>query len=464
MGSRNKWIKISNDSLQDVLDEILTHVGMVGWSQCCWTEENMASKRLFPGHQFSARSRKWTPRLKVTEDSLRLMVRRVQALDQYQNQSRCDMAHMEGVAEKAAVLSSFAKEFCREHPIGMEVVEDRVLKPWAAGDDRIDMELHAALLDRNDDFEIVKHMPCFKTLLGDSLFKAPVNSAQEEVLRDALKRDEYDHLIEKLEYDVKVFEIWQQKCQGVTVARQHARQEHLVAQHKKCVQSVDTFVDGCLRFLTWESCKNSDALLPQILKFRLDAIKKMMGKEVHASEVPTVCLMNWSAPCLFPNNRQSDHMTVLNWALHDNANSVGVIFFPVFSTHKGKTFLEESTALSMLSRNGHNLDHQFSLLFADRCDQRDGRPLLYPARLAFPSHVVDLSKSAIFFHSELRKTGRTSEVKQITGKELKDIEDVAEDGLPIHQHWLRDRREQVLPAGASCSRRGPEEALARRRS
>lgn len=390
----------------------------------------MASKRLFPGHQFTARSRKWTPRLKVTEDSLRLMVRRVQSFDQYHNQAKCDLAHMENVAEKAPVLSSFAKEFCREHPIDMSVVEERALKLWSSGDDRIDMELHAALLDKGDDFEIVKNMPSFKSLLDDSLFKAPVSSAQEESLRDALKRDEYDHLIKKLDYDCKVYEIWQKKCQGVTVARQHARQEHLVAQHKKCLQSVDNFVDGCVRFLTWESCKTSDALIPQILKFRLDSIKKMLGKEIHASEVPTVCLMNWAAPCLLPNTRQNDHMSVLNWAVHDNPNSVGVVFFPTFSTHKGKTFLEETAALNMLSRNGLNLDHQFSVLFSERCDQRDGRPLVYPARFAFPGHLVDLSKSAVFYHSELRKSGRTSEVKQVQGKELKDIEDVAEDGLP----------------------------------
>ena len=102
----------------------------------------------------------------------------------------------------------------------------------------------------------------------------------------SLKRDEYDHLIKNLEYDCKVYDIWQKKCQGVTMARQHARQEHLVAQHKNCLQSVGSFVDGCVRFMTWENCKTSKSLIPQILKFRLDSIQKMLGKEIHASSVP----------------------------------------------------------------------------------------------------------------------------------------------------------------------------------
>lgn len=157
-------------------------------------------------------------------------------------------------------------------------------KIWSSGDDRLDMELHAALPDREDDFKIVKNMPCFKGLLGYSLFKAPVSSAQEESF--SLKRDEYDHLIKNLEYDCKVYDIWQKKCQGVTMARQHARQEHLVAQHKNCLQSVGSFVDGCVRFMTWENCKTSKSLIPQILKFRLNSIQKMLGKEIHASSMP----------------------------------------------------------------------------------------------------------------------------------------------------------------------------------
>lgn len=222
----------------------------------------MASKHLFPGHQFSARSRKWTPRLKVTEDSLRLMVCRVQSLDHCCNQS---------------------KVRCNTHgKCGCEGSSSD--KIWSSGDDRLDMELHAALPDREDDFKIVKNMPCFKGLLGYSLFKAPVSSAQEESF--SLKRDEYDHLIKNLEYDCKVYDIWQKKCQGVTMARQHARQEHLVAQHKNCLQSVGSFVDGCVRFMTWENCKTSKSLIPQILKFRLDSIQKMLGKEIHASSMP----------------------------------------------------------------------------------------------------------------------------------------------------------------------------------
>ena len=184
-----------------------------------------------------------------------------------------------------------------------------------------------------------------------------------------------------------------------------------------------------MRLLCWENSKGSDTLLPQILAFRMEVMKKLRNSGIVA-EVPTVVLMNWTAPCLLPSARQRDHSNVLAWALHDNVNSVGVVFSPTFSYNRGKTFLEEHTGYEMLLQGGHNLDHQFSLIFSDRCDQRDSRPLVYPARFAFPGHVVDLSKSNAFFASELRKSGRTDAVKQLPAKELKEMEDMADDSLP----------------------------------
>ncbi|CAK9096491.1 unnamed protein product [Durusdinium trenchii] len=418
----------------DVLDAVLDHVGALGWPDCAWTEENLSSKRLFPGHQFPSRSRKWMARLKVSDDSLRLMATRVHWVREKAHQAnlgkgKMDGASMEAVAEKAAALHALALEFCSEHPVPLETVKQRVLTEWSQGCERIDCEISAALLEKSDSFQIAQQMPCFKSLLEDSLFRTPVSSAQELDLRDALKKDEYDHLIKKMDYDQKVFEIWRQKCTSVSAARTHARQEHLVSQHRQLQESAEHFVEGCVRLLCWENSKGSDTLLPQILAFRMEVMKKLRNSGIVA-EVPTVVLMNWTAPCLLPSARQRDHSNVLAWALHDNVNSVGVVFSPTFSYNRGKTFLEEHTGYEMLLQGGHNLDHQFSLIFSDRCDQRDSRPLVYPARFAFPGHVVDLSKSNAFFASELRKSGRTDAVKQLPAKELKEMEDMADDSLP----------------------------------
>lgn len=249
-------------------------------------------------------------------------------------------------------------------------------------------------------------------------------------MREALKKDEFDHVLKKMDYDQKVFEIWKKKVGTVQGARLHAKQEHLVTEHRRVAETVESYIDGCFRFLSWEDAKNSESLLPQILSYRMEALKKIRTVPASACDVPTVVIMNWTAPCLFASSRQKDHSNVLAWALHDNQQSVGVIFFPTFSYSRGKTSLEETAALNSLVTGGHNLDHQFSLLYAERNDQRDSRPLLYPARFAFPGHILDLSKNNMFWNCELRKNGRTDPVKQLPSKDLKEVEDISEEALP----------------------------------
>ncbi|CAK9112393.1 unnamed protein product, partial [Durusdinium trenchii] len=218
-------------------------------------------------------------------------------------------------------------------------------------------------------------------------------------LRDALKKDEFEHVIKKLDYDRKVFEIWKTKCAGVGLARMHAKQEHIVNEHRKVVQTVENYVEGCVRFLTWEAHKSADSLIPQLLNFRMEALKKLRNQPQpgSVSDVPSLVLINWTAPCLLPAQRQKDHANVLAWALHDNANSCGIILSPTFSYQKGKTSLEEHAALNVLAQMGFNLDYQFSLLYAERCDLRDAR---------------------------------TEPVKQLPAKDLKEVEDMADDSVP----------------------------------
>ena len=171
-------------AVQDVLDEILNHVGTLGWENCAWTEENLASKRLFPGHVFPAKNRKWQQRLRVSDRSLRIMVLRIHWEQEHQScekrgQKKPDDRACELLAEKAACLVSLADEFCSEHPITMETVQKKILDEWSSGCKRIDMELAAQLLEKSESFAIATHMPCFKALLEESLFRAPVSSSQE---------------------------------------------------------------------------------------------------------------------------------------------------------------------------------------------------------------------------------------------------------------------------------------------
>ena len=48
---------------QEVLAGILKHVNTQGWEQCCWSDDNLSTKKLYPGFQFAGKQQ-WVPRLR----------------------------------------------------------------------------------------------------------------------------------------------------------------------------------------------------------------------------------------------------------------------------------------------------------------------------------------------------------------------------------------------------------------
>ena len=60
-------------------DLILNHVSKEGWDNSCWSDDNLASKKIYPNFQFPAKNRKWLSRDRTSTESCSMMVQRVQA-------------------------------------------------------------------------------------------------------------------------------------------------------------------------------------------------------------------------------------------------------------------------------------------------------------------------------------------------------------------------------------------------
>ena len=176
--------------------------------------------------------------------------------------------------------------------------------------------------------------------------------------------------------------------------------------------------------------------ISDILNFKRDVIAKKLGVVSH--KIPTLVFLNWAAPCVIPAVVQENQLNVLSWALADNMQSCAFTIYPTFSYMKGKLHLEETKVTAALTRGNHNIDLQVSILFKDQTDVRDHRPMVYPARLVFPSPLGDPCKS-LWCASDLRKNRRTPEIKQISGKSMKEIEDLSVDALPPTT-YARDQR------------------------
>ena len=237
------------------------------------------------------------------------------------------------------------------------------------------------------------------------------------------------------------------------VAREHAVRDHKLQVHAKVQQSVDDFMDTFARITSWD-IGPVESVISELLTFRRDLASKA-GVDVKA--IPMICLLNWTAPSLIKCDTQDMQINVMQWALSDNLESCGLVLYPVFAYRRGTLHIEESRTTTLLTTGNHNIDVQFSLLFQESCDARDLRPLNYPGRLVIPSILTDVNKTP-WWSSSLRKTRRTEPVRQVPSKELKEIEDLTMDSLPLSS-WAREATVTGAPKYCQVGCQGCEALL-----
>ena len=112
---------------ETMVEEINDHVGRCPEGMSAWSDDNMASKKLFPGWAFGAKSKKWAPRLKVTKESFTMMVRATHStfearpLNQRKKPELADQIHM---AELAAACYALGQEVFLLMPIKPIVIQN----------------------------------------------------------------------------------------------------------------------------------------------------------------------------------------------------------------------------------------------------------------------------------------------------------------------------------------------------
>ena len=277
-------------------------------------------------------------------------------------------------------------------------------------------------MDKSEDF-VVNQIPTLKKLLEAHLFSPPVS--QSVANKTSLEVDEFNLIMRQMKYDVQVFENWKRKCSSVHSARDHALLEFKLLRMKKGQDLAENLLSACTRLLTWGD--KVEGNIADIMNYRRDYIARQLG--LKEEKIPMLMLLNWAAPCLIPAALQEQQKSVLTWGLHDNMQSCAIVIAPVFTYSRGKLHMGEKKMLEQLSEGNHNLDWQFSIVYKEKADDRDMRPMMYPCRMVFPSPLGDPRKN-IFFSCELRKNHRTAEVVQVPTKSLKEIQDLSPDALP----------------------------------
>eukprot|EP00438_Fugacium_kawagutii_P022435 Skav232862 [mRNA] locus=scaffold2451:162468:166474:+ [translate_table: standard] len=407
------------------LDSILLHVSKLGWEECCWTDDNLSTKKLYPKYQFPSRSRKWHFRLKTSDQSMALAVEFIQ--NKFVNKpkllrKRMDICDVEEVSMKAAVCVNLADEFCKTVPVDPGKVVQEWCDAWAAGESKIDVELDGLILEKQDGLD-VRNIPTFKRLSDQHVFSCPVGKTQHE--EATLQWDEFNLMIKQIEYDESVFQNWEKKMMSAEAAREIATFKWKRDRRQQSLNAAELLLDSCCHVLVWD--KKNEKNIAEAMNFKRTVIMSKMGLE-YSAQIPQIVYMNHTAPCLISSVNSNNAVELLTWALAEQMQSVGVVLCPVFTYQKGRLILEERALLDMLCRGNHNIDWSFAALFSEKCDSRDLRPMCYSGRFVFPS-ALELSKNC-FWTCDLRRFQRTSEIAQLPAREMKEIENLDPDAVP----------------------------------
>ena len=150
---------------------------------CAWSDDSLASKKLYPGHQFPAKTKVWLARLKVSDESMLLFGQRVHSSHDrkpdYLRKVKDDQAAMEALAERAAFIWHCGQEFLQHVPVKAADIRLFFYDAWVAGHSVLETEAQAALLDKSPAFEVTKHLSALRGLMDSHMFSAPIATLSE---------------------------------------------------------------------------------------------------------------------------------------------------------------------------------------------------------------------------------------------------------------------------------------------
>ena len=283
------------------------------WNNCCWSDDNLANKKLYPDHTFSTGSKKsWAGRLRTSSESMILAVQRAHSVHNMKPtilRRKLDNQTVENISMRATCVLSVATEFASSTPVPEEQARQEFVDLWAKGSEQIEMEVSSVLSELPEDivskqhvtiskkkaintthtfmmhacliqdFDPCKHIPSLKNLLDLHIFQAPMGNDAGK--KEQLHIDEFTLFSRQCEFDIRAFQTWRKKVSAELGSRKFREQEMKMERHNQCKQAADTFVRGCVKL----TCQTQpEKLVAELIEFKRGQIAARTG----SSSIPHV--------------------------------------------------------------------------------------------------------------------------------------------------------------------------------
>ena len=301
-----------------------------------------------------------------------------------------DVDHVEAVSMRAAACWHLGQELLTTVPVSAAKLQEAWYDNFAQGDGSVSDEIQAILLDKPASFNIRTDIPTLQRLVEELAFSKPVGATPEAEL--AIVVDRFNLLLKQLDYDVTVWQTWRSKCASLKVAAEAAKYQWRLDRRKRCQEAARHFIKSTMAFTVWEKRK------PKVAIADVMNLKKSVAARTGTKldDISYVLWLNASVPCLIPAAVLGQQVAVMSWALADQMRSVGLMMTPIYSHQRGKLCIDERAMLEKIFTAGnHNCDWSYHVLFTEKPDLRDMRPMVYSGKFIFAS-PLDLQQRLRF--------------------------------------------------------------------
>ncbi|CAE7275539.1 unnamed protein product [Symbiodinium sp. CCMP2592] len=420
-----KYMSVKN--LLDLPDKargvVMDTASRLGFKSCPFSDDNLSSKKLVPGFLFRCppklKNSKWPKMSTVTAESTALCLESaVSSFEASPLRKRLSKSDLEERLEMCTLAVGLRDDLVQS----VAGIEGLLAEKWMSrvrkGDGVIEMELCTALRNKTETFG-PRDIPSLSKLIDQCSNKsaglAADSTATAESLdlaaRDLAKK-QFECLLSETKHDQQVFEIYLQNRANHTVNVQGIAVQYQKKLSDEARAAVEKWWDKHVTTYIWaeDEAAAGMQLLWQYKQSKQDLLKV------------TVSVQNLISPCLVSAAHLSAQMQVVQHVLAEDARNLGLVLLPVFSHKKNGRYAEEELIMKELGKIGCNLDHSFSVIFADRTDARDERPLNLAGRFLCPTD--DKGHIAKFWaKSALLVKGRTTEAAQIKATDMMKILD-----------------------------------------
>ncbi|CAK9020813.1 Uncharacterized protein SCF082_LOCUS15069 [Durusdinium trenchii] len=391
------------------------HVSKYGWEGCALSDDGLSTKKILPIHVHKAPTKGWKKYASMSVQATELVFRKLfHDFDSNpQGRRKADRASPEQSAESAALLVNLAKALQDQFPVKTEDIEKQIFDKWVEGHMGLELELHELASEKKETLACTD-VKFFRGVVDTVRAKMPLSDGHGETVQlTALEKDKYDLTVKQINFDRQAFRIYKAKLENFETHIHLAKVDWKNNRREETTAHVRSWLSN-------KSC---------IFQYNASDSGALMT------------VLNWSAPSTQTDAAQEAQAISFCQLVSGSASNLGLLLCPVFHYKKNQMHVLEHTLVKCLASKGVDVDHQASLLFKERKDSRDTRPLQYPLRVVRPlaATAVDdegekVSKKNLpgshWLAAPLLSKGRTEEADQVAATKLKQVEDLNETAVP----------------------------------